>query len=118
MAEETNACTLDNVQLTCPKPVIDSLGSTQTTFLLTKLDREGTLRTDGKAAERFRKSLEKQRRLAEREMRRAVREANRSDDHPAAAAKLATMREGIMRNYTMAMRAYYGNVWFKRDSDS
>ena len=55
MAEETNACTLDNVQLTCPKPVIDSLGSTQTTFLLTKLDREGTLRTDGKAAERFRR---------------------------------------------------------------
>lgn len=83
--------------------------------MLTKLDRNGTLRKEGKLAERFRRSLEKQRRVAERDMRRAVRKANRSDDHPAAAAELAKMRAGIMRNYNMAMRAYYGNIWFKRD---
>ncbi|MEN0041458.1 MAG: hypothetical protein AAF764_08995 [Pseudomonadota bacterium] len=97
---------------------MQSFGSPQTTFLLTKLDREGSLRQDGKAAERFRKSLERQRRLAEREMRGAVRKANRSNDHAAAAVKLADMRASIMRNYVMAMRAYYGNVWFKQDGES
>ncbi|EFL90590.1 hypothetical protein [Ahrensia sp. R2A130] len=114
LANDTPSCTLDDGKLSCEKPVIETLGSSKTTFLLTKLDREGVMREKGSTAERFRLSLERQRKKAEREMRRAERKANRSADHVAAAAELAAMRDGLMRNYRLGMRTYYGNIWFKR----